>query len=351
MTENITTDRQYKEWLVDLKGKIQRAQVKAALSVNQELLRLYWELGKEILEKEKTTEWGDKLIEQLSKDLLAEYPGTKGFSRANLYFIRKWSLFYSGLKSNEFEFVSQLVRQIPWGHNREIITHTTTVDEAIFYVRQAIQNNWSRSMLSLQIESNLYNRQGKALHNFDKTLPPPQADLARELLKNPYNFDFLTLENESSERNLENDLVAHIQKFLLELGQGFAFMGRQYRLDVGGEDFYLDLLFYHTKLRCYFVIEIKTGKFKPEYTGKLNFYLNVVNAQLKHDDDKPSIGILLCKTPSKIVVDYALQNVQSPLGVTEYQLIKELPEQLRKALPSREALEERLNDADKDDLS
>lgn len=344
MTANITTDSHYKQWLVDLKSKIQRAQIKAALSVNRELLALYWELGKEISEKEKTTQWGDKIIEQLSEDLLNAFPGIKGFSRANLYFIRKWYIFYSALKTNEFEFVSQLVRQIPWGHNREIITKCTTTGEAIFYIKQTIQNNWSRSILQLQVESDLFYRQGKAIHNFDETLPPPQAELAGELLKNPYSFDFLSLKKEDVERNLENDLVAHIQKFLLELGQGFAFMGRQFRLNVGGDDYFIDLLFYHAKLHCYFVVEIKTTAFKPEYAGKLNFYLNVVNAQLKQSDDKPSIGILLCKTPNKVVVDYALQNVQSPLGVTEYQFMKELPEQLRKALPSKEALEEKLND-------
>lgn len=266
--------RESRVWLVDLKNKIQRAQVKAALSVNRELLALYWELGKEILEKEKVTQWGDKLLEQLSRDLLISFPGIKGFSKINLYYIKRWYSFYCMAD----QFVQQLVEQIPWGHNIEIVTKCPTVEIALFYVRGTIQNNWSRSVLSLQIQSNLYSRQGNALHNFDKTLPPPQADLAREILKNPYNFDFLTVEQEEGERALENNLISHIQKFLLELGQGFAFLGRQYRLDVGGEDFFIDLLFYHTKLRCYFVLEIKNGGFKPKYAGKLNFYLNVVNA-------------------------------------------------------------------------
>jgi predicted nuclease of restriction endonuclease-like (RecB) superfamily len=218
------------------------------------------------------------------------------------------------------------------------------IEEALFYVKGTIQNNWSRAVLLTQIESNLYQRQGKAIHNFQETLPLPQADLAKATLKNPYNFDFLTLGENAQERDMETALVDHIQKFLLELGQGFAYMGRQFHLDVAGEDFYLDLLFYHTRLHCYVVVEIKATKFKPEYAGKLNFYLNVVNGQLKHPQDQPSIGILLCKTPNKIIVEYALENMLSPLGVAEYQVINSIPDKLKGELPSIEELEQELSE-------
>jgi predicted nuclease of restriction endonuclease-like (RecB) superfamily len=337
MEQTFSTDKQYKKWITELKGRIQGAQIKAAVAVNRQLLELYWDLGREICEKQKKAEWGDGLIEQLAKDLSAEFPGVKGFSRANLFFIKKWFLFYqsSGI-------VSQVVRQIPWGHNRVIIIKCATIESALLYVQKTIQNNWSRAVLVAQMESKLYERSGKIINNFDTTLAAPQADLARETLKNPYNFDFLTLGEKAKERDLENALTDHIQHFLLELGQGFAYMGRQYPLDVGGDHFYLDLLFYHTRLRCYVVVELKAAEFVPEFAGKLNFYLNVVNAQLKHVQDQPSIGILLCKTPNKVIVEYALENILSPLGVAEYQITNAIPENLKGELPSSEELEQEL---------
>ena len=356
----INTDKQYKEWLIEIKKKIQVGQIKAAIRVNQELLNTYWELGKEITIKQQQANWGDALIDQLSKDLTATFPGVKGFSRANLFFIRKWYLFYhkcdenaqqgivpfsADLTAGQSEKVQQLVRQIPWGHNVLIINRCEDVPEAMFYVQETIQNNWSRSVLTAQIESKLYQRQGKAIHNFQETLPIPQADLARETLKSPYNFDFLSLGADMQERDLETALVDHIQKFLLELGQGFAYMGRQFHINVAGDDFYLDLLFYHTRLRCYIVGEIKATEFRPEYAGKLNFYLDVVNAQLKHAHDQPSIGILLCKTPNKVIVEYSLENISSPLGVAEYQIMNGIPENLKGALPSIEDLEQELTGA------
>lgn len=359
MNTIIAADKQYKKWLIELKGRIQTAQIKAAIRVNHELLSTYWELGKEISVKQQQTNWGEALIQQLSKDLSAAFPEMKGFSRTNLFYIQKWYLFYQqidkipqlvaqlpahGAEPGNVEKVPQLVGQIPWGHNREIITKCSDISEALFYVQQTIQNNWSRAVLLAQIESNLYERQGKAIHNFQETLPLPQADLAKATLKNPYNFDFLTLGENAQERDMETALVDHIQKFLLELGQGFAYMGRQFHLDVAGEDFYLDLLFYHTRLRCYVVVEIKATKFKPEYAGKLNFYLNVVNGQLKHPQDQPSIGILLCKTPNKIIVEYALENMLSPLGVAEYQVINSIPDKLKGELPSIEELEQELSE-------
>jgi len=352
MVHNLSIDRQYKKWIIELKDKIRTTQIKAAMAVNRELLSLYWELGKEICEKQEKANWGEGLIDQLAKDLSAAFPGVKGFSRANLFFIWKWYRFYrnpvqpvQNTETEGLEFVSQVVRQIPWGHNREIIMKCSNVESALFYVRETIKNNWSRTMLVLQIESKLYERQGKAIQNFQTVLPTPQADLARETLKNPYNFDFLTLGREAGERDLETALTDHIQKFLLELGQGFAYMGRQFPINVGGDDFYLDLLFYHTRLRCYVVLELKATEFMPEYVGKLNFYLNAVNAQLKHPQDQPSIGILLCKTPNKVMVEYSLENIFSPLGVSEYRITSAVPEDLKGSLPSIEALEQELGDS------
>ena len=320
--------------MVELKSKIGAAQIKAAMTVNRQLLELYWQLGKDIYEKQQKANWGEGLIEQLSKDLMAAFPDMKGFSRANLFFIRKWYLFYK-----DVEIVSQVVGLIPWGHNRLIVSRISDVKEALFYVRETIKNNWSRAVLEMQIESKLYQRSGKTINNFDVTLAGPQADLAKETLKNPYNFDFLMLGKDAHERDLEQALINHIQNFILELGQGFAFMGKQFPLRVGGDDFYLDLLFYHTRLRCYVIVELKATEFKPEYAGKLNFYLNVVNRQLRHAQDQPSIGILLCKTANKFIVEYALENVAGPLGIAEYEVMRAIPENLRGELPSIEELE------------
>ncbi len=359
MAQQLTTDRLYKQWVVELKNKIGAAQIKAAMAVNRQLLELYWELGREIYEKQQTANWGDALIGQLAKDLSAAFPGVKGFSRANLYFIRKWHLFYRSpqfvqqvvgqigsdekvpqlVGQLEGSKVPQVVAQIPWGHNCVIISHCSNVSEALFYVRATIDNNWSRAVLVAQMESRLYERSGKTINNFDVALGGPQADLARETLKNPYNFDFLMLGKDAQERDLEHALTDHIQKFIMELGQGFAYMGRQFHLDVGGEDFYLDLLFYHTRLRCYVIVELKATEFRPEYAGKLNFYLNAVNRQLKHAQDQPSIGMLLCKTPNKVVVEYALENIRGALGIAEYQIMSAVPDDLKGDLPSVAALE------------
>lgn len=340
MSTIISGDKNYKDWLAELKQKIQSAQMKAAVKVNYELLNLYWEMGKDIIEKQQQSNWGDSIIDQLSKDLSGAFRDMKGFSRSNLFFIRKWYLFYqSASDAAYYEKVSQLVRQIPWGHNREIIMKCKDITEAIFYVQETIKNNWSRSTLLVQIENSLFQRTGNAIHNFEETLPQPQADLAKETLKNPYNFDFLTIGKEAQEREIETALIDHIQKFLLELGQGFAYMGRQYHLIVAGDDFYLDLLFYHTKLRCYVVVELKTSEFRPEYVGKLNFYLNVVDDKLRHPQDLPTIGILLCKTPNKTVVEYSLKNISTPLGISEYQIIRSIPENFKGDLPTIEDLE------------
>lgn len=363
MTRRLSADSQYKSWVVELKSKIGAAQIKAAMTVNRQLLELYWQLGKDIYEKQQKANWGDGLIEQLSKDLCAAFPNMKGFSKSNLFYIRRWYIFYKDVEKvaqvvAQMEGkVSQVVRQmgekavqlvveIPWGHNRLIISKVSTPKEALFYVRETIKNNWSRAVLAGQIESGLYRRSGKTINNFDLTLSAPQADLAKETLKNPYNFDFLMLGKDAQERDLEQALIDHIQNFILELGQGFAYMGKQYPLHVGGDDFYVDLLFYHTRLRCYVIIELKATEFKPEYAGKLNFYLNVVNKQLKHAQDQPSIGILLCRTANKVVVEYSLENIAGPLGIAEYQIMRSVPDDLRGALPSVEELEEELVEYD-----
>ena len=361
MEKKLVIDREYKKWVMELKTRIQSAQVKAAIAVNRELLELYWELGREICEKQKVANWGDGLIVQLAKDLSAAFPGVKGFSRTNLSYIRQWYLFYSSeivpqvgaesgivqqavgqIGGGGIEKMQQVVAKIPWGHNVLIINKCERVAEALFYVKETIRNNWSRAALAVQIEGKLYRRQGKAIDNFSLTLSDEQSGLAKETLKNPYNFDFLMLGREARERDLETALTNHIQKFILELGQGFAYMGRQFPLKVGGDDFYLDLLFYHTRLRCYVIVELKADEFKPEYAGKLNFYLNAVNAQLRHPQDQRSIGILLCRTPNKVVVEYSLENITSPLGVAEYQIMNAVPDNLKGELPSIEELEQEL---------
>ncbi|MFT3980625.1 MAG: PDDEXK nuclease domain-containing protein [Ferruginibacter sp.] len=349
---NLRNDRDYKKWYQSIKTKINSSQIKAITKVNIELLTLYWEIGKEIVVKLKQSNWGDALIEQLSLDLSSEFSSSSGFSRSNLFYIRRWYLFYmegtekvpqavvqlsESFKSTEF--VPQLVVQIPWGHNREIITKCNTVEEALFYVAETIKHSWSRSVLLHQMESDLYQRKGKAVTNFKDTLSGPQGDLANELIKDPYQFDFLSLGEKYKEKDLENALVDHITRFLLELGTGFSYLGKQYRVTIDKEDFFIDLLFYHIKLRAFIVVELKTGKFVPEYAGKLNFYLNIADEMLKHPTDNPSIGLLICKTKSSVVAEYSLKGLKKPIGVTEYQLTHSLPASFKENLPSPEELE------------
>ncbi|MFT3676575.1 MAG: PDDEXK nuclease domain-containing protein [Chitinophagaceae bacterium] len=360
--------KEYTAWLKQLKDRVRSAQVKAALKVNAELLSLYWDLGTEILYKETSAKWGDGWLYQLAGDLSAEFPDIKGFSHTNLKYIRRWVTFYSNnligqqpvaqlaqktkrqqlvaqnkkIQQPVAPIIPQLVGQIPWGHHLQIITKCKDIDEALFYIAQTTQHNWSRSVLVHQMESGLYKRKGKAFTNFEYTLPKPQSDLANELLKSPYNFDFLQLGEEASERGLEDALIEQLIKFLLELGSGFAFMGRQRLLVVDHEDFFLDLLFYHTQLHCYVVVELKIDNFKPEYAGKLNFYLSAVDAQLKTEDDQPSIGLLLCKKAGKLIVEYSLKNISKPIGVSEYQLTESIPAKLKGKLPTIKQIEKEL---------
>lgn len=328
----------YDELLRDLKTRIAQAQVRAALAVNRELVVLYWSIGRDILVRQQQQGWGAKVIERLAKDLRRAFPEMKGFSRTNLLYMRAFAAAYP-----DEQFVQQVAGQIPWFHNCKLLDKVKDPPEREWYIRQTIQHGWSRAVLEMQIETNLYRRQGKATTNFERTLPAPQSDLARQLLKDPYNFDFLTLGEEAHERDLERGLVEHIREFLLELGVGFAFVGSQYHMEIGDQDFYLDLLFYHLRLRAYVVIELKMTAFKPEYAGKMNFYLSAVDDLLRHEQDQPSIGLILCKTKNKVVAEYALRDTRKPIGVSSFQLTESLPEKLQGSLPTIEELEAELS--------
>lgn len=328
----------YAAWLNLLKQQIATVRQKAALSLNSALIELYWHIGNQIVEKEKEASWGSGLIDRLARDLAFEFPDIKGFSRRNLYAIRQWYLFYSA----RTPIVPQPVAQIPWGHNRLIISKTKDVDEALWYAGATVENGWSRDVLELKIDKSEYSRAGKSLTNFHRTLPVPQSSLAYETIKDPYNFDFLGLEDDAQERVIENALTGRITEFLLELGKGFAFVGRQYKLLVSETEYFIDMLFYHLDLRCYVVIELKASKFKPEYAGKLNFYLSAVDSQLKRPDDNSSIGILLCKKKDKIEAEYSLRDLNKPIGISDYHLTHSIPENLISKLPTVKELEDEL---------
>ncbi|MBS0469295.1 MAG: DUF1016 family protein [Proteobacteria bacterium] len=327
----------YADWLSELKTRIHSAQQRAALAVNRELVLLYWQIGRDILARQTEQGWGAKVIERLAHDLHTAFPQMKGFSRANLMYMRAFAQAWPSE-----EFVQQPVGQLPWGHNLVLLSKLKSADERQWYAAKAIEHNWSRNVLVMQIETRLRERSGAAVTNFAQRLPQPQSDLARESLKDPYRFDFLGLTDEAQEREIENALVRHVTEFLLELGAGFAFVGRQVLLDVGGEEFFIDLLFYHLKLRCYVVIELKAGKFKPEHLGQLGFYLTAVDRQVKSEQDAPTIGLLLCKSQNKVVAEYALGDKTQPMGVAEYKLIESLPAELQTSLPSIEQIEAEL---------
>jgi len=324
----------YGIWLADLKQRIQSAQQRATLSVNRELILLYWQIGRDILERQQAQGWGSKVVDQLAHDLTAAFPDMKGFSRRNLLYMRSFAE-----KWPDLQFVQQAVAQIPWGHNILIITKCTSVDEARFYVEQTLCEGWSRDVLALQLKSKLHARAGKSVTNFSLTLPPPQSDLAQQTLKDPYTFDFMAMTAPYNELDVERQLTQHITQFLLELGKGFAFIGRQYHLEIAGNDYYIDLLFYHVTLKCYVVVELKNRKFIPEYAGKLNFYLSAVDTLLKRDDDQPTIGLLLCRDKNNIEVEFALRDMNKPMGVSEYTLVETLPDNLKGAMPTVEEIE------------
>lgn len=327
----------YQEFLVQIKQRIQEAQVRAALSVNRELVLLYWRIGQDILDRQAREGWGGKVIERLAADLRRSFPGMSGFSRRNLHYMRT----FAGAYPDE-TIVQQAVAQIPWGHNVYLLDSVKDPPKREWYVRKTIENGWSRSVLMHQVESDLYHRQGKALDNFAHALPPTDSDLTRQLLKDPYNFDFLMLTERVQERDLQRGLIDHIRQFLLELGKGFAYVGSEYTLAVEGREFRIDLLFYHLHLRRFVIIELKPGEFEPEYAGKMNFYLSVVDDQLRHATDESSIGIILCKSRNRLIVEYALRDLSKPISVSEYQLnlVPELPAPLSGTLPTAEDLGE-----------
>ena len=351
-------DKDYAAFLGELKTRIKSAQIKAAVSANRALIELYWELAEKIVEKQKDSQWGDGLITQMSKDLREEFPDMKGFSKRNLELMRQWYLFWTtdnaiGQQAaaptgknrqpvDQCAIAKQLATQIPWWHNVVIISKIKNQEEALFYVQKTIENNWSRAVLTHQIEGDLFGREGKALTNFSASLPLPQSDLARQTLKDPYIFDFLSIREKHDERELEDALVGQVTRFLLELGAGFSFIGRQYKLTVDDEDFYMDLLFYHVKLHCYVVVELKAVPFKPEFAGKLNFYVSAVDGILKTERDNPTVGMLICKSKKKTVVEYSLKDMNKPIGVSEYQITRALPDELKSSLPTIEEIEAEL---------
>ena len=371
MAENITmaSNSDFKSWVSQLKQDIRSAQIRAAIKVNTELLRLYWRMGADICEKQKSASWGDGWLKELSRELMAEFPDMKGFSHRNLKYIRQWYQFYNEritigqqvVAQLEFTNVQQPVAQIsedvffsvPWGHHLYIISQCKDVDRAVFYLKQTVENGWSRAVLLNYLDTNLYERQGKAVNNFNRLLANPQSELAAQTLKDPYNFDFLTLDGKYRERELEQALTHNVTRFLLELGTGFAFVGSQIQLQVGEDTVYPDLLFYHLELRCYVVVELKVTKFKGEHLGQLGVYVSAVNHIKKKPTDNPTIGLLICKTKNNVMAQYALESTNQPIGISEYQLSRLMPENIQSQLPTIEDIEATLSDKldDADDNS
>jgi len=373
---NVINLSEYRDWLRDLKQQIKTGQMKAVLSVNSQMIMLYWDMGRQIAEKQEHARWGSGFIEQLSKDLREEFPDERGFSYNNLLRMKNFFIFYSPVLQQN-EFVAQLVGQItdatkqnvaqlvpklqntdnkeiinlaqavpkfalvPWGHHIKIMQKVKDLEPALFYINKTIENNWSRSVLEYHIETNLYGNQGKAITNFSLTLPSPQGDLANELMKSPYNFAFIRMSEKAKELDLEKALVGHISQFLLELGVGFAYMGRQFPLKVGKKEYRTDLLFYHTRLRCYVVIELKTKEFEPEFVGKLNFYITAINELIKNELDNPTIGMLLCKDKDNYAVEFSLKDINNPIGVSSFHYT-ELADDIKAALPSAEKIQTEL---------
>ena len=348
----------YASLLADLKQRVRQAQVRAMLSVNAELIRLYWGIGQTIHERQQQEGWGAGVIPRLARDLHNELPEEKGFSERN---IKRMLAFYR--EYAQLDLVPQPVAQIPptpkvpqaaalfpvelilalpWGHHAELMAKVKDHATRHWYMQAALEHGWSRNVLLMQIETAAHQRHGRTASNFALRLPKPESDLVQQTLKDPYLFDFLTLADPFHERELETGLIAHLEKFLLELGQGFAFVGRQYHLDIGEQDFYIDLLFYHLKLRCYVVIELKRGDFKPEYAGKMSFYCSVVDDRLRHPSDQPTVGLILCQQHNRVLAEYALRGVEKPIGVSSYELTRALPQDLQTSLPSIEQIESEL---------
>jgi predicted nuclease of restriction endonuclease-like (RecB) superfamily len=319
----------YSSFLAEPKERIRHAQLRAVLSVNRELVLLYWSMGRDILARQRDQGWAVKVIDRPAGDLRKAFPEMSGLSARNLKYMRAFAEAWFNA-----QFVQQVAAQIPWFHNCVWLDHVKNREEREWYIQQTMENGWSRDVLVHQIESGLCRRQGKALNDFTRTLPAPHSELAQQIVKDLYNFDFLTLSKEAQERELERGLLGHIRDFLLELGVGFAFVGSQYPLQVGGEEFRIDLLFYHLKLRAFVIIDLKMKGFKPEFSGRMDFYLSAADDLLRHPSDEPSIGIILCKSKNKIVAEYARRDLRKPMGISEYRFTDSLPRQLKVSLPS-----------------
>jgi predicted nuclease of restriction endonuclease-like (RecB) superfamily len=359
LSMSIKPNSKYTAVLEQLKIRLRNAQSRAILAVNVELLLIYWEIGHAIAKQEIQEGWGAKVIDKMSLDLRNEFPAMKGLSPRNLRYMRDFAKAYPHFSDTvtitsilqqpaaklqpvvpNNKILQQAVAKLPWGHNCVLLDKTGGQKEKLFYAQKAVENGWSRHILIEQIDSNLIERQGKTLNNFDHTLPVPQSDLAKEIFKNPYLFEFLNLTERIQERELEEALILHLKQFLLELGKGFAFLGNQFRLEVEEKEYFLDLLFFNTRPNCHIVFELKIGEFKPEFLGKLNFYVNAIDHQIANDNHKPTIGVLLCKAQNKTVINYALQNIGSPISVAEYKL---LPKEIKETLPTIEELNAELN--------
>ena len=332
----LMNNKEYFETIESIKNEIKSAQYKAAVSVNRELIMLYYNIGK-VINAHKT--WGSKFIDNLAADIKLSFPNTTGYSARNLKYMAKFAAMFE-----DAEIVQAVLAQLTWYHNMALMDKTQDTEQYVWYAQETIKNGWSRNVLVHQIESGLYERQAIAekISNFENRLASPQSELAVQTMKDPYIFDFIPFKEDMVERDIEQALVKDITKLLLELGTGFAFLGNQYHLNVGGDDFYVDLLFYNLNLRCYIVIELKTGEFKPEYAGQLNFYLSAVDGMLKKDDDNSSIGLLLCKSKNALVAEYALKDMSKPIGVSEYKITNSLPEGLSRQLPCVEDIQKRI---------
>ncbi|MFH1287556.1 MAG: PDDEXK nuclease domain-containing protein [bacterium] len=337
---------QYGNLLNEIKVRIRQAQAKAVFSANAEMLRMYFDVGRMILEKQQKEGWGSSVIPQLAKDIRNELPEQKGFSERNIGYMIRFAKEYGNSSILQQAVAklsdSDLIWNIPWGHHALLMEKIKDKTTRYWYMEQTIQNGWSRDVLGLMIKNNAHNRQGKSVTNFNQTMPDMQSDLVRQALKDPYVFDFFTLTEPFQERELETGLVKHLEKFLIELGAGFSFVGRQYHIEISDKDYYLDLLFYHLKLRCFVVVDLKKGGFKPEYAGKMNFYCSVFDDKLKHETDNPTIGLILCQTKDRVLAEYALRDIHKPIGVSDYELTRALPDQLKSSLPTVEEIEQEL---------
>lgn len=366
-------DKDYLQWVQDLCKRYRSCQIKAAVKVNQEMLRFYWELGRDIIEMDIEKRWGEKVIRTLSADLKREIPNATGFSRTNLYYIKSFYCLYSELYAIVPQIEGQLspnaqkpivpqlgghlyssevdhlmekdIFSLPWGHHKLLIDKcANNCDKALFYARLSLENGWSRAILLNVLDTNLYERNGKAITNFNCTLPAGDSDLAQEMTKDPYCFDFTGLRERYNERQLKDALIANIEKFLLELGTGFAYMGREFRLEIGGEEQFLDMLFYNVRLRCYVVIEVKTVAFQASHIGQLGAYVVAVDHLLRKESDNKTIGLLVCKTKNNVFAQYALESSNQPLGISEYELSKLYPEKVEGTIPSIEEIEAKLGE-------